>query len=504
MKKNDIKILQKRKDKLEKRLERKQFSDKSDPMFAAKNIHYEMSDRVQAINCGGIGSFHLLARNCGLIDEIDKNLQLLKIHLPYHESDHVLNIAYNTLAGGECMDDIKLLRNDTTYMNALGADRIPDPTTAGDFTRRFSRSDVIDLMETINRVRVNMWNKHLSRNERKEAVMDMDGTITPTTGECKQGMDISYNGIWGYHPLLLSLANTREPLYIVNRSGNCPSHDGAAEWIDKAISLLEKSFDKVYLRGDTDFALTGNFDRWTDAGVGFAFGMDARSNLVKIAENIEEKRWKELKRRDKNTPKSAKRRKRQDRVKEEIVVRRQYKNIKLEKEHVAEFDYQPGKCSRSYRVVALRKKLSIETGQMRLWDDIRYFFYITNIEEKSAAEVVFFCNDRCNQENLIEQLKNGLNAMRAPTGNLESNWAYMVICSLAWTLKAWFAFSVGRQDQRDNFLKMEFRQFLNAIVKIPVQIINTGRKIIYRVLGYNHWTHTFLQTFDAIRQLRLA
>ena len=125
MKQKDIKILQKRKRKLAKRLERTRYPEQLGPVFKAKNIHYEMADRARAIECGGIGAIHLLARNSGLIDEINKSLSVFKIHLPYHESDHVLNIAYNTLAGGTCLDDIELLRNDEAYMDGLGAERIP-------------------------------------------------------------------------------------------------------------------------------------------------------------------------------------------------------------------------------------------------------------------------------------------------------------------------------------------------------------------------------------------
>jgi len=504
VKQKDIRILQKRKRKLAKRLDRIRFPAQPGPVFKAKNIHYEMSERAHAIGCGGIGAIHLLARNSGLIDAINKNLRLFKMYLPYHESDHVLNIAYNTLAGGTCLDDIELLRNDETYMDALSAERIPDPTTAGDFTRRFYESDVLALMETINTVRVKMWNKRLNRAERAEAILDVDGTVAPTTGECKQGMGLAYNGVWGYHPLMISLANTLEPLYLVNRPGNRPSHDGAAPWIDRAVCLARESFKKVYVRGDTAFSLTANFDRWTEDGVGFAFGMDAMPNLVKIAENIDQKCWRVLRRHKKSKPVSGRRRRRPQRVKEQIVEERQYKNIKLEQEHVAQFDYQPTKCKKSYRVVVLRKSLAVKKGQIRLWDDTRYFFYITNIEKKSPAEVVYFCNDRCNQENLIEQLKNGLNAMRMPVGNLVSNWAYMVMCSLAWTLKAWFALVVRSRDGREKLLRMEFRQFLSTIIKVPVQIINGGRQIIYRMMGYNHWMHTFFRTFDTIRRLRLA
>jgi len=208
-------------------------------------------------------------------------------------------MAYNTLVGGTCLDDIEFLRNDEKYMDALGAQCIPDPTTAGDFTRRFLEPDVVALMDAINTIRPKLWNRRIRRKDRREAIIDVDGTVAPTTGECKQGMGLSYNGIRGYHPLLVSLANTLEPLYLVNRPGNRPSHDGAAQWIDRAVKLVRQSFDRVCVRGDTDFALTGNFDRWTKESVNFAFGTDAMPNLVKIAEGLNKQQWRVLKRREK-------------------------------------------------------------------------------------------------------------------------------------------------------------------------------------------------------------
>ncbi|NTV47833.1 MAG: hypothetical protein HGB11_15240 [Chlorobiales bacterium] len=309
-----------------------------------------------------------------------------------------MNIAYNTLAGGRCLDDIELRRNDEAFMDGVGVERIPDPTTAGDFTRRFSKEDVVELMEAINSIRPKLWKKRLARRERGEAIIDADGTHALTWGECKEGIGLSYDGDWGYHPLLISLANTAEPLYLVNRSGNCVSHDGAVSWIDRAIALVRQSFKKVCLRGDTDFALTGHFDRWNAEGVTFAFGMDAMPNLVKIAEGLQDKRWHMLKRRKKR-PLHGERRQRPRRFKEEIVVNKGYRNIRLMREDIAELSYQPTKCTRSYRVIILRKSLSVQKGQLRLWDDVRYFFYITNRSDLSTAEVVWFCNERGKEGN---------------------------------------------------------------------------------------------------------
>ena len=503
MKQKDSKILNQRKANLAKRLERKQYPEQPSPVLRAQNIHYEMAERVRAIDCGGIGAFHLLACNTGLVDAINENVHLLKRYLPYHESDHVLNIAYNTLTGGTCLDDIELRRNDEVFMDGLGVERIPDPTTAGDFTRRFCEEDVVELMEAINSIRPKLWKKGLSNAERKEALVDVDGTHALTLGECKEGVGLSYDGKWCYHPLLVSLANTMEPLYLVNRSGNSVSHDGAVEWIDRAIGLVGQSFKKICLRGDTDFALTGHFDRWSKEGVRFAFGIDAMRNLVEIVEGLDSKRWRVLRRREKE-PLSGKRRKRPKNFKEEIVLEKGYRNIRLVREHVSEFSYQPTKCKRPYRVIVLKKSLSVEEGQVKLWDDVRYFFYITNRSDLSAAEVVWLCNERCNQENLIEQLKNGVNALRMPVDSLVANWSYMVMASLAWTLKAWFALLVRKREHRDQLLAMEFRRFLHGLIRIPVQIICAGRRIVYRILGYNQWAHTFMQTFDKVRRLQLA
>jgi hypothetical protein len=164
-------------------------------MMMAANIHYELADRVSGLAPGGIGAIHLLARRTGLIRDIDARLHLLKRHLPYHESDHVLNIAYNIFVGGKRLEHLELRRNDEVYLDALDAQRIPDPTTAGDFCRRFFEADVITLMDAINETRRRVWSQQPPEFF-TQAVLDVDGTLVATDAECKQGVDISYNGIW--------------------------------------------------------------------------------------------------------------------------------------------------------------------------------------------------------------------------------------------------------------------------------------------------------------------
>src|SRR5690606_2695450 len=305
------------------------WSPRPQPMLGSGKVHYEIGANTDAMSFGGIGAIHRLVTKLGLPKEIDERLKLLKVHLPYHESDHVLNLAYNVMCGGTRLEDIERLRHDTAYMNALGAELIPDPTTAGDFCRRFSEEDVVRLMGAINAVRPNLW-----RGRGKEllgpiAYIDVDGTLAPTTGKKKQGMSLSYKGVWGYAPLIVSLANTKEVLYVVNRPGNATSHTGAPQWIDQAIEQVEPHAERICVRGDTDFSLTRNFDRWAER-VDFIFGMDCSPGLRSRAEAIPDTAWRRLERKPKyETLTDQKRERLQIDEKERIVKERGYLNLEL-------------------------------------------------------------------------------------------------------------------------------------------------------------------------------
>jgi hypothetical protein len=482
-----------------------------EPILRANNIHYDIARKTRAVTEGGMGAIHLLARQTGLIDEIDGRVHLLKQHRPYHESDHVLNIAYNSMCGGTCLEDIELRRNNAVYLDGLDATCIPDPTTAGDFCRRFTRPDVEDLMRAINETRLRVWRKQ-GAAFLDEAIVEADGTIVETCGECKQGTDFAYDGKYGYHPLVVSLANTGEPLFVENRSGNRPSHEGAAARFDQAFELVRRAgFRNVTARGDTDFTQTRHLDRWDDQGVRFVFGIDAMPNLVRLAETLPSDLFTPLERPAKYTAEGEPRAK-PPRVKDLVVEQRGYLNIHLLQEEVAEWSYQPGQCKRPYRLIVLKKTLTVERGQIMLFPEVRYFFYLTNRTDLSPAEVVWFANDRCAQEKLLQQLKSGVRSLRTPVDTLLSNWAYMVMASLAWSLKAWFALLLPvsprwkeqHECERDLVLKMEFKTFQNAFIRIAAQIIRTGRRILFRLLEWNPWQMMLLRLVDALHTKRLC
>ena len=500
MKNNIEKVAKKYKDNLEIRLENDNEESRK-PMFSANNTDYEISDRNSAISHGGIGLVDQLIRSIELPAMINNKLNLFKRHKPYFESDHILNIAYNIICGGTCLEDIELLRNNIPYMNALGTKRIPDPTTAGDFLRRFKESDIMTLMEINNEANTKVWKKTLSKKKRCNGIIDIDGKIQGTYGECKEGMDMSYKGIWGFSTLAITEATTGSHLYVVNRPGNKLSQHEADEWIDRSTKVVKKTFDNVYVRGDSAYSLTEKFDKWTEDNVNFIFGYKAFPNILKKADLLGENEWEKFEKPDKTGKKN---RKKKFRVKEAAVVKRGYRNITQTDTYISEFRYSPGKCKKDYRVIVLKKIVDVTKGQQLLFEDVKYLFYITNICDMSAPDLVTFIRGRCNHENKIEQLDNGIHALKMPAAEFMANWAYMVICSFAWNIKSWLGLSMPDKDMGNIIIKSEFKSFQNRIINIPCQILKTGRKIVFRYLNFNSWVECSYNTFREIKNINFS
>jgi hypothetical protein len=500
-------LLRRRRRRLLDRIAHRPEPEREVPMITAANIHYELGQRTHGLAAGGIGALLLVARRTGLIAAIDHHLHLLKRHLPYHESDHVLNIAFNILAGGRRLEHLERRRNDEVYLDALGAVRIPDPTTAGDFCRRFHEPDVRALMRAINTARLRVYAQQPA-DFFGQATLDIDGTLVGTDAECKEGVDIAYDGTWGYHPLVVTLANTGEALFLANRPGNRPSHEGAHTYIDEAIAWCQRAgFRRIALRGDTDFSQTAHLDRWgAIEGVRSLFGMGVNPALMALAEGLPAGAYGFLERPPKYEITTAPRQ-RPERVKPEVVRRRGFETIHTLEEMVAEFDYRPTACRATYRVVVLRKRLGIDKGTVRLREEYRYFFFITNDREAAADALVLEANGRCDQENAIAQLKGGVHALQAPVGDTVSNWAYMVMASLAWTLKAWAALLLPeeprraeeRRAERRSWLRMEFATFREAVIALPCQVVRGAGRLTYRLLSWSPWQGALLRLVERLR-----
>lgn len=501
---NVRKRLQQRKRRLLNRIDKKNVP--STPVIDTPTLDLQLADRTQAISAGGLCPIMQMIKTLDLRRLINSGIPIFKVHAPYDEADHVFNIALNLLAGGTCLDHLEIRRTDEAYLNALGAQRIPDPTTAGDFCRRFDEMKILMLMQAFNKARLQVW-KQQPAEFFQRAIIEADGTMVETSGQRKEGIGMNYKKQWGYHPLVVTLANTQEVLYIHNRNGSRPSHENSGFFFDRSIEVCRAAgFKEILLRGDTDFAVTSEFDRWDDDGIRFLFGYDAKPNLVDIAESLGNEAWKPLRRRHPAEPKTARRSKRPN-YKQHVIEEKEYLDKRLIGEWITEFDYQPGNCNRAYRMIAVRKRIETACAGERLFEEYAYFFYITNESSNgcSSRQVVFGANDRCDQENTISQL-HASGALAAPLDNMTSNGAYMAIASLAWSLKCWSGLMIRpegtaaqKQHQRDTkhlLLRMEFHTFLQTVIQIPAQIIRTSRRLIYRLLTFRCTAEIVFMLFE--------
>ena len=222
--------------------------------------------------------------------------------------------------------------------------------------------------------------------------------------------------------------------------------------------------------------------------------------LTERAEALEESAWRRLERRPRWLSRTGATRSRREDVRARIVHERGYVNKRLNHEDVAEYDYSPAKCRKTYRMVVVRKNISRMKGDLTLMDEVRYFFYITTRCDIGAAEVVRLSNARCDQENVIAQLKSGVGALRLPVHDLVSNWAYMVMAALAWNLKSWFAMMMHFKADRRRFIAMEFRTFIREMIFVPRQVIRHARRTTLRIIGWQPSVDRLFSTWRTIER----
>ena len=444
--------------------------------------HPKLSVGIEDSDSTAYGGLSLAARlvaRLGLPQAIDGSLSLLRAHRPFRESDHVLTHAYNLYVGGSCLEDIANLQTSEPVRRILGAGRIPDPTTAGDFLRRFGESDLRALDGAIDQAQSRAWTLAHGKRKRERALVDLDSHVHEVYGHQKEGTDFTYLGSFGYHPLAITLAETQECLRLVNRPGNVTSAEGAAELLQGVFPLLEKHFRKVVVRGDSAFARQDIYDVCDERGQDFAIVSPAHPNLVTIAEGLPEKAFRVFRpsssaAREDSPPK---RRKRGEDVRRRRARARGKRDLKLERQWLAEVEYRPARSSRSYRLIIRRQRIE-EARQGQLFELWRYRFVITNMDSRhTTEEVVRLTYQRCDQENVIEQLQNGIAAMAMPTGGMLANGAYLVCARLAHNLKSW----LGQIALPSETVRWEWKRFRQAFVIVATRVVHHAGAVIVRL-----------------------
>jgi len=461
------------------------------PVFRNRRVRVRVQPRGQVTPYGGLALAHALVQRLELPRAIDRGVPIFKLHLPYHESDHVLTHTYNLFAGGDCIEDIASLQGSEAFQRLVGACRVPDPTTAGDFLRRFTAPHLDLLQKVFDDAHERVW-RALPRKHRRVATVDLDSTIKEVYGECKEGADFSYTGKWSYHPLLISLQETNECLRLINRPGNRPSMEGADTALADVLTRLVRSFDQVQVRGDSA-CYDQKLIRACEAQpqVRFAFVMKSCPSLVALAEALPPEAYRrfvwerpeETARRARVEARRGRRRTRKNRARA-----RGYRTLTTTDQWIAEFRYRPSWAEREYRVIVRRQTVATSQGQQRLFAKLHYRFVITTVEDGSPMDVIRFAYGRCAQENTIEQLKNGIAAMKMPTGELRANAAFLMAGQLAWNLRAWLSLLVLPKES----LYWEWKRFRHAFVYVAAEVAARARAVLATISASHRFTAQLL------------
>lgn len=425
---------------------------------------------------GGLAVAARLVRSLGIAQDLDGELSLLASHRPFHESDHVLTHVYNLYVGGTCIEDIADLQTSEPVRRMLGAGRIPDPTTAGDFLRRFDADALKALDQVIDRAQEKVWKRRYGKRKAERAIVDLDSCVRPVYGDQKEGTDFTYKGSFGYHPLVISLAGTLECLRLVNRSGNTTSADGSESHLRELFPVLGRRFKQVIVRGDSAFAKQAIFDACDEAGHFFAVVSPQQQNFASLFETLPSVQWKPYRQRERDEDPTHKRRKRGPNRRRERARSRNKRNLQLKKQWIAEIRYQPERSDRTYRLIARYQEIE-EHEQGHLFMLTRFRYVLSNLPPSvSAEEVMDLTYQRCDQENLIEQLQNGVAGMRMPTGGMLSNAAFGTCARLAHNLKPWLAQLALPLET----MRWEWKRFRRAFVYCAARVVHTARQVHVR------------------------
>jgi hypothetical protein len=468
-----------------------QTAEKNQAHFTNPPVVLKESKQAPLLSHTGVVIARNLIKRLGIAETIDQNLSLLQRHKPYSESDHVLNMVYNFLTGGEKLLDIERLQEEKSFSKVLGAESIPDPTTAGDFLVRFSDADIDKFQTSLDQAQDNAFFL-LEKKKKQRVTIDSDSSVYEVYGKKKEGADYSYNNKWSYNGFHMSLAEIGDIVYQDLREGNRYSSDGVKEVLPGTIERLQNHFKKVRYRGDSAFYDKKIVKICDERGVEFFIVADQTERILTEVVAIEEEAWEPFingKNQGNKGGKKVKKRKKRKNHQKAVALKRN-PNMKFKgKAGIASFVYQPIGWEKAYKFVVKRTEIVDKNKQLYLEDGLcKYVYYIvvTN-STKSDSAIMRIAQGRANQENLIKDFKDGLGLSHVPTGFFYANKVWFMIAALAWNIKTWMLNLLQLGDGS----VLRFKRFLYQWIYHAGIVSTTGRNTVVIRMAEGGYLHRF-------------
>lgn len=483
--------------------------DHTGTVLRHRKLHLENDGRPDVTSLGGLILPLALLRRLGAAKVIDERVEVFKAHRPFHESDHVLVQALMLYAGGTCLEDVTLLQQDPALLKILGAERTPDPTTSGDFLRRFVADGKLEeLRAAVDEIQQRVWSnpkrwswrqRHRSKEKRPLAVLYLDGKTKVLSGVTREGADFDHKGRWSYSVLVASL-DDGECVALRLRPGSMRSSDGAAELLDEALPRLLVHYQTVLVVADSDYDRFDLRYACERHQCYYAFvGRESkdRPGLAESCENwlpfrTRAHRMQQAERKRRGDAFES-RREKPDRRRRK-ARQRGYTDLQLVRQHVGEMPGPDGS-----RLILRRQLIQEERGkhgQRELWELERYRYVVTNLpRDWSPADVIDVTYQRCDQENVIEGLGSGVAAWRMPVAEMRGNAAWLEIARLAWNLFKWTA-HVALPNEVSRW---EWKRYRRAFVDFAVQVVYIARQTRVRILGMNRFTRELARGLHALQ-----
>ena len=427
-------------------------------------VRLEVTEEPLTVHTG-LSLFYAMAETLDIGEILDEHVRVKERESGYPESEHILALAANAFVGNDYVDDLEALREDVAIQRAIGRKEIPDPTTAGDFCRRFTLGHILQMNRAFGRIEQEVYRR---RPEIQVWTIDVDAKVHEVFGMKKEGAAKSYNGVYSLQILYAFVHETEELIHSELRSGN--THPGA-----KAVAFLRRlkrkipaGVQEINLRSDSALYNKEVIVFCEAEGWGFTITADQTGPLRQQIEGLPEGAWQV------------------DREDDSLAY--------------AEVWYQPVKWPKAYRYLVRRERKPQKTGQGVLFAPLGYSYYAVVTNRVGEVQALLTTHDQKGAaERRIGQFTNEF-LRHLPLGGFMANWVYLLCAQLAYNLSLWLRDLVLPPFYR----KKHIKRIRRCIGLVAAKVTSGGRQIRLKLSVLHRWWRDFVYAWRKIPSLDMV